>query len=85
VKKRKNVSPFTFHALRITFQLASAPRAPNLLRMENPDPLRELSRLQKSLNERSGGKTDGMNEEEKTEGISPIKGIARRALEREVR
>jgi hypothetical protein len=53
--------------------------------MENPDPLRELSRLQKSLNERIGGKTGGMNEAEKTKGISPIKAISRHGLEREVR
>jgi hypothetical protein len=31
--------------------------------MENPDQLRELFRMQKSLNERIGVKTDGMNEE----------------------
>jgi dimeric dUTPase (all-alpha-NTP-PPase superfamily) len=35
-------------------------------RMENPDQLRELFRMQKSLNERIGVKTDGLSEEEKT-------------------
>jgi dimeric dUTPase (all-alpha-NTP-PPase superfamily) len=39
------------------------------LRMENPDQLRELFRMQKSLNERIGVKTDGMGEEEKTKWI----------------
>ncbi len=33
--------------------------------MENPDQLRELFRMQKSLNERIGVKTDGLNDEEK--------------------
>src|SRR5258708_15809687 len=37
--------------------------------MENPDQLRELFRMQKSLNERIGVKTDGMSEEEKTKWI----------------
>ena len=38
-------------------------------RMENPDQLRELFRMQKSLNERIGVKTDGMSEEEKTKWL----------------
>jgi dimeric dUTPase (all-alpha-NTP-PPase superfamily) len=38
-------------------------------RMEKPDQLRELFRMQKSLNERIGVKTDGMTEEEKTKWI----------------
>jgi dimeric dUTPase (all-alpha-NTP-PPase superfamily) len=38
-------------------------------RMENPDQLRELFRMQKALNERIGVKTGGMNEEEKTKWI----------------
>ena len=37
--------------------------------MEKPDQLRELFRMQKSLNERIGVKTDGMSEEEKTKWI----------------
>ena len=37
--------------------------------MENPDQLRELFRMQKSLNERIGVKTDGMSEEEKTKWL----------------
>ena len=37
--------------------------------MENPDQLRELFRMQKSLNERIGVKTDGMSEEAKTKWI----------------
>ncbi len=48
-------------------------RQPRLLlyspRMENPDQLRELFRMQKALNERIGVKTDGMSEEEKTKWI----------------
>ena len=39
------------------------------LRMENPDQLRELFRMQKALNERIGVKTDGMSEEEKTKWL----------------
>jgi dimeric dUTPase (all-alpha-NTP-PPase superfamily) len=38
-------------------------------RMENPDQLRELFRMQKALNERIGVKTDGMSEEEKTKWL----------------
>ena len=37
--------------------------------MEKPDQLRELFRMQKSLNERIGVKTDGMNDEEKTKWL----------------
>ena len=37
--------------------------------MENPDQLRELFRMQKSLNERIGVKTDGMSEEEQTKWL----------------
>ena len=39
------------------------------MRMENPDQLRELFRMQKALNERIGVKTDGMSEEEKTKWL----------------
>ena len=37
--------------------------------METPDQLRELFRMQKSLNERIGVKTDAMSEEEKTKWV----------------
>ncbi len=37
--------------------------------MSQPDQLRELFRMQKSLNERIGVFTDGMNDEEKTKWI----------------
>jgi hypothetical protein len=37
--------------------------------MANQDQLRELFRMQKSLNERIGVRTDGMSEEEKTKWI----------------
>ena len=37
--------------------------------MQSPDQLRELFRMQKSLNERIGVETDSMNEEQKTEWI----------------
>src|SRR5688572_23954406 len=37
--------------------------------MENPDQLRELFRMQKSLNERIGVRTDGMSEEDKTKWV----------------
>src|ERR1035437_1925760 len=37
--------------------------------MENPDQLCELFRMQKALNERSGVKTDGMSDEEKTKWL----------------
>jgi hypothetical protein len=53
--------------------------------MEKPDQFRELFRMQKSLNERIGVKTDGMGEEEKTKWIWLIKSASRHALEREVR
>ena len=38
-------------------------------RMENPDQLRELFRMQQALNERIGVKTAGMSDEEKTKWI----------------
>lgn len=38
-------------------------------RMDKPDQLRELWRLQKSLNERIGVRTDGMSEEDKTRWV----------------
>lgn len=37
--------------------------------MEKPDQLRELFRMQQSLNQRIGVNTDGMTEEEKTKWI----------------
>jgi len=37
--------------------------------MENPDQLRELFRMQKSLNERIGVHMEGMNDEEKTKWL----------------
>jgi dimeric dUTPase (all-alpha-NTP-PPase superfamily) len=37
--------------------------------MEQPDQLRELFRMQKSLNERIGVKTDAMSDEDKTKWI----------------
>ncbi len=37
-----------------------------LPRMNKPDQLRELFRMQKALNERIGVKTDGMSDEDKT-------------------
>jgi dimeric dUTPase (all-alpha-NTP-PPase superfamily) len=48
------------------FGLASDPRQPNPLGMEQPDQLGELFRMQKALNERIGVRTEGMTEEEKT-------------------
>ena len=37
--------------------------------MDQPDQLRELFRMQKSLNERIGVHTDGMTDEQKTEWV----------------
>ena len=37
--------------------------------MEQPDRLRELFRMQKSLNERIGVQTEGMNDQQKTEWV----------------
>jgi hypothetical protein len=53
--------------------------------MEKPGQLRELLRMQKSLNERIGVKTDGMSEEVIMKWIWPIKSTSRYALERKVR
>ena len=58
-----------FNEIKFPFALASRRHSPNLLHMEKPDQLRELFRMQKSLNERIGVKTDGMSEEEKTKWI----------------
>tara|TARA_B100000745_G_scaffold280175_1_gene212118 strand:- start:2072 stop:2596 length:525 start_codon:yes stop_codon:yes gene_type:complete len=38
-------------------------------RMDQPDQLRELFRMQQSLNERIGVQTDGMSDEQKTEWV----------------
>ena len=38
--------------------------------MDQPDQLRELFRMQKSLNERIGVHTDGMTDEQKPSGYS---------------
>jgi dimeric dUTPase (all-alpha-NTP-PPase superfamily) len=38
-------------------------------RMQEPDQLRELFRMQKALNERIGVRTDGMSDEEKTKWL----------------
>jgi dimeric dUTPase (all-alpha-NTP-PPase superfamily) len=56
-----------FRVLR--FKLASLPSAANPARMEQPDQLRELFRMQLALNERIGVKTEGMTEEEKTRWV----------------
>jgi dimeric dUTPase (all-alpha-NTP-PPase superfamily) len=40
-----------------------------LARMEKPDQLRELFRMQKALNERIGVQTEGMTEAEKTQWL----------------
>jgi dimeric dUTPase (all-alpha-NTP-PPase superfamily) len=51
------------------FRLASGARQPNALRMERPDQLRELFRMQKALNERIGVRTEGMSDEDKTKWL----------------
>ena len=51
------------------FALASPAAARNSWRMEKPDQLRELFRMQKSLNERIGVVTDGMSEADKTKWL----------------
>jgi dimeric dUTPase (all-alpha-NTP-PPase superfamily) len=51
------------------FRLASGARQPNPLRMEHPDQLGELFRMQKALNERIGVRTEGMTQEEKTQWL----------------
>jgi dimeric dUTPase (all-alpha-NTP-PPase superfamily) len=51
------------------FRLASPLRRRNAPRMEKPDQLRELFRMQRALNERIGVQMDGMNEEEKTKWL----------------
>jgi dimeric dUTPase (all-alpha-NTP-PPase superfamily) len=51
------------------FWLASRPARPNPGRMEKPDQLRELWRMQKALNDRIGVQMEGMSEEEKTRWI----------------
>jgi hypothetical protein len=50
----------------VTFGLASATGQLNALRMNKPDQLRELFRMQQMLNERIGVKTDGMSDEKIT-------------------
>jgi dimeric dUTPase (all-alpha-NTP-PPase superfamily) len=52
-----------------SFRLASGASQPNPLRMEQPDQLRELFRMQKALNERIGVRTEGMSVEDKTKWL----------------
>jgi dimeric dUTPase (all-alpha-NTP-PPase superfamily) len=52
-----------------SFRLASGARPPNPLRVEQPDQLRELFRMQRALNERIGVRTEGMSVEEKTQWL----------------
>lgn len=52
----------TFHS-----KLETAP--PKLRRMEKPDQLRELFRMQQALNQRIGVNTAGMTDEEKTKWV----------------
>jgi dimeric dUTPase (all-alpha-NTP-PPase superfamily) len=51
------------------FRLASGARPPNPLRMERPDQLGELFRMQRALNERIGVRTDGLSTEDKTKWL----------------
>ena len=51
------------------FKLASPSHESNPWRMEKPDQLRELWRMQDALNKRIGVNTDGMSDEEKTKWI----------------
>ena len=53
------------HANNFALPQAVAPR--HLQPMDQPDQLRELFRMQKSLNERIGVQTKGMTDEQKTE------------------
>jgi dimeric dUTPase (all-alpha-NTP-PPase superfamily) len=52
-----------------SFRLASRPRQPNLLLVEQPDQLHELFRMQKALNERIGVQMEGMSVEDKTKWL----------------
>jgi dimeric dUTPase (all-alpha-NTP-PPase superfamily) len=51
------------------FRLAYPPSQPNPLRMEQPDQLHELFRMQKALNERIGVQMEGMSVEDKTKWL----------------
>ena len=54
---------------RAAFELAHPAFSPTLLRMEQPDQLRELFRMQKALNERIGVQTDGMSEADRSKWV----------------
>ncbi len=54
---------------RPAFRLDSAAPGPNPLRMEKPDQLRELWRMQDALNKRIGVQTEAMSDEEKTKWL----------------
>ena len=58
-----------FKTAALTFPLASLPRPPILSRMEKPDQLRELFRMQKALNKRIGVHMTGMSDEERTKWL----------------
>lgn len=51
------------------FQTCFPFRRPDAGRMDKPDQLRELWRLQQALNERIGVRTDGMSDEDKAKWI----------------
>lgn len=51
------------------FRLPRQERAGRLPRMDKPDQLRELFRMQKALNERIGVRTDAMGDDEKTKWV----------------
>jgi dimeric dUTPase (all-alpha-NTP-PPase superfamily) len=55
--------------LSVSFGLASGAPQPNPLLVETPDQLRELFRMQKSLNERIGVRTEGMSDDDKTKWL----------------
>jgi dimeric dUTPase (all-alpha-NTP-PPase superfamily) len=64
-----NFQPATYNSRRPAFRLDSGEVRPNPLRMEKPDQLRELWRMQDALNKRIGVNMEGMNEEEKAKWI----------------
>lgn len=53
----------------LAFQLDSPALRPNPLRMEKPDQLRELWRMQDALNKRIGVQTEAMSDDEKTKWL----------------
>jgi hypothetical protein len=66
MRSRHGQSALPFVCAFPEFSLRCRPRLEKVSRMEIPEQVRELFRMQKALNERIGVQTEGMSDDEKT-------------------